>query len=346
MAARTAKSPGNQSASDLHQLNRIWEARKYDLDFYFSQIFERSLDVLRGRVTESGYLLDVGGIPVHKALFLPVGFAVQNVALMAALLKPRHLTFAFSETTHLAHRAYFHKIRNKITEYCPGIQFDEIGRMVGGDQLQTERVVVEWAEGMKGKYGVAREEMAIDLTGGTKPMSIGAQNAAMSLGIPAFYLSILYAPDTQLPIAGTESLCKMPLKQSQTEDGLVFVIMPFAPAYEPVYEAIKSVVTGNTMQCTRVDQEIFGGGIIEKVMELLRKAEMVIAELSEPNENVYYELGLAHAWSKPVVMLTDDTKKIPFDLKNLRHVVYSAGNTEELRKKLPPEIAYFRNKKN
>jgi hypothetical protein len=51
------------------------------------------------------------------------------------------------------------------------------------------------------------------------------------------------------------------------------------------------------------------------------------------NPNVFYEVGYAHAIGKPVILLTQDVKDIPFDLKNYPHIVYN-GNVVEMKARL------------
>ena len=55
-----------------------------------------------------------------------------------------------------------------------------------------------------------------------------------------------------------------------------------------------------------------------------------MAELTERNANVYYELGLAHAWKKKTIMISQDIDAIPFDLKHLRMVVYAPATDGQL----------------
>ena len=43
----------------------------------------------------------------------------------------------------------------------------------------------------------------------------------------------------------------------------------------------------------------------------------LLRELTGPNPNVFYELGLAHALKKPVVLVSADENDIPFDLRHL-----------------------------
>ena len=45
---------------------------------------------------------------------------------------------------------------------------------------------------------------------------------------------------------------------------------------------------------------------LEKVYVSIREEDAVIAEVSAPNPNVYYEIGFAHALGKPVVLVTRD----------------------------------------
>jgi hypothetical protein len=49
----------------------------------------------------------------------------------------------------------------------------------------------------------------------------------------------------------------------------------------------------------------------------------MLADLTDKNPNVYYELGLAHAARKPVLLLTQDIEDVPFDLRGLRVITYA-----------------------
>jgi nucleoside 2-deoxyribosyltransferase len=52
------------------------------------------------------------------------------------------------------------------------------------------------------------------------------------------------------------------------------------------------------------------------------KARIVIADITDRNPNVFYELGIAHTLGKPVILLTQKLTDIPFDLNRFRHIVY------------------------
>jgi hypothetical protein len=113
----------------------------------------------------------------------------------------------------------------------------------------------------------------------------------------------------------------------------VFVVMPFAPELEDVYHlGIRESVQEVGGACERADEIQYTGGILEKIYDSIRSADAVIAEISTPNPNVYYEVGFAHALGKPVVLLTKSIDSTPFDLRGYRHIVY--GSIIDLRKRL------------
>jgi hypothetical protein len=112
-----------------------------------------------------------------------------------------------------------------------------------------------------------------------------------------------------------------------------FIVMPFTPDLEDVYHlGIRDTVRNLGGACERADEIQYTGGILEKVYDSIRSADAVIAEVSDPNPNVYYEVGFAHALGKPVVLLTRDVTSSPFDLRGYNHIIYSS--IVELRKLL------------
>ena len=55
---------------------------------------------------------------------------------------------------------------------------------------------------------------------------------------------------------------------------------------------------------------------------------MLLADLTERNANVFYELGLAHADRKPVVFTAPRVDDVPFDLRHLRVIIYDIREPE------------------
>lgn len=105
-----------------------------------------------------------------------------------------------------------------------------------------------------------------------------------------------------------------------------------------VYECIEKSITQAQLKCVRADKEVFSGIIMDQIRENIARAGIIIAELSEQNPNVFYELGLAHAWNKKVIMITQNIRNIPFDLKHWRMVIYDRSNINGLKEKLRAEL--------
>ena len=104
-----------------------------------------------------------------------------------------------------------------------------------------------------------------------------------------------------------------------------FTIMPFTPELDDLYHlGIREVIAKIGGACERADEIQDVGGIVEKIYELIQDADVIIAEVTEPNPNVYYEVGYAHALGKPVVLLTRNIQNSPFDLRMYHHVIYSS----------------------
>lgn len=102
-----------------------------------------------------------------------------------------------------------------------------------------------------------------------------------------------------------------------------FVIMPFASKFDLIYqEVLKPAIEEIGLKALRAD-DIYGSKrIMHDVWQCIRTARIVLAELSGRNPNVLYELGLCHAVGKPVVIITNAIDDVPFDLKDIRCIVY------------------------
>jgi hypothetical protein len=80
----------------------------------------------------------------------------------------------------------------------------------------------------------------------------------------------------------------------------------------------------------RADEMFTSGTIMEHIRTSIQNARLCIADLSNANANVMYELGLAHSLGKPTVLMTNDFKSITFDLRANRFIVYSTHSPQEL----------------
>ncbi len=104
---------------------------------------------------------------------------------------------------------------------------------------------------------------------------------------------------------------------------LCFVLMPFSDLLQPLFDDhIRPIIEKKGLRCERAD-DIHGTTLItHDIWEYINRARFLVAELTDRNPNVFYELGLAHAISKDVILLTQSMDSVPFDLKALRCICY------------------------
>ena len=121
-----------------------------------------------------------------------------------------------------------------------------------------------------------------------------------------------------------------------TRNNSGFLIMPFRPEWSrSVAAAVEEAFSKVGMSCRRADQ-LLGDSIMSDVWEGICDCGVVIADITDSNPNVLYELGLAHALGRDVIPVsqTDESQSIPFDLLGQRLVVYKteslAGLTASL----------------
>ena len=107
-----------------------------------------------------------------------------------------------------------------------------------------------------------------------------------------------------------------------------FVMMPFASPIGGYYKHVyKPAIEKAGLNPVRADNEIFGAGkIMDQVWAGINAATVLIAELTARNPNVYYELGIAHALQKPVVLVSSNEEDVPFDLKHIRVIYYDKND--------------------
>src|SRR5215510_6518712 len=114
---------------------------------------------------------------------------------------------------------------------------------------------------------------------------------------------------------------------SMCEPQTCFVVMPFDKQFDPIYEAIKAAVIGprlGFLWCRRADDLLGGKALLDDVLLGIARAEIVVADLTTRNPNVFYELGIAHAAKDEgkVIVLTQSLGELPADLRHLRCVLY------------------------
>ena len=108
-----------------------------------------------------------------------------------------------------------------------------------------------------------------------------------------------------------------------------FVMMPFGDWFDRYYKDIYApAIKEAGFEPIRADELFSTGTVVEQIWEQIRKATVLLADLSGKNANVFYELGLSHAALKPVVFTAANLDDIPFDLRHLRVIIYDVREPE------------------
>ena len=103
----------------------------------------------------------------------------------------------------------------------------------------------------------------------------------------------------------------------------VFVLMPFKADMLPVYEDhIKPTCASIGLKVRRADDFFTAHSVVQDVWKAIVSARLIVADCTDRNPNVFYEIGLAHTIGKPTILLTQKSEDIPFDLRHLRYIAY------------------------
>ncbi len=104
--------------------------------------------------------------------------------------------------------------------------------------------------------------------------------------------------------------------------------MPFAQSLKEIYtEVYASVCAEREIQCTRVDEIARPGSITRDIIEGILDSDLIVADLSGRNANVFYELGIAHTCGNKTIMTSQDIVDVPFDIRNYRIILYDHSLT-------------------
>lgn len=124
---------------------------------------------------------------------------------------------------------------------------------------------------------------------------------------------------------------------NKVQEPFVFVLMPFKDKdieQKVYFEIIKPTVEKELdISCIRSDEVTDPGVINNQIFTLIRRAKLIFAETTSRNPNVFYEIGMAHAFNKDVFIFNSSSnKELPFDIITNRAVFYD--DYEDLKKKI------------
>jgi hypothetical protein len=106
------------------------------------------------------------------------------------------------------------------------------------------------------------------------------------------------------------------------EPVLVSAMMPFDAGFTAVYDSLKATAEKVGLRCRRADDIWENPAIIQDIVSLIDRSQVVICDCTGRNPNVFYEIGIAHTLGREVILITQNPADIPFDLRHLRYVPY------------------------
>lgn len=120
--------------------------------------------------------------------------------------------------------------------------------------------------------------------------------------------------------------------------GEVFVIQPIGDEDTPIRKRADTITNyiitpvakelGLKVPIGRSDRDPTPGPITSKLLRSILDAQVIVADLTDRNPNVFYELCFAHSFGKSVVILVDKAETLPFDVKNERVIALGNGHGE------------------
>lgn len=124
----------------------------------------------------------------------------------------------------------------------------------------------------------------------------------------------------------------------------IFVIMPFRDSFDGVYGIIRKVCLDSGIICNRADDIFDNKPIIGNILYGITTSEIVIADLTDKNPNVYYEVGIAHSLrdQDSIILMTQNINDVPFDIKHWPILIYDLQNLPLFKTQLREKLEYCR----
>lgn len=127
----------------------------------------------------------------------------------------------------------------------------------------------------------------------------------------------------------------------------IFLIMPFSESWsDETYDIIKEVCHDLDITLNRADEILGSQSIYNDIITNIIESDIIIADITIKNANVFYELGYAHALDKKVILIRQPHDDVPFDITQFRYIEYELNfkKAKEFQKRLTDTINNYKNK--
>jgi hypothetical protein len=112
----------------------------------------------------------------------------------------------------------------------------------------------------------------------------------------------------------------------------VFPAFPYAENYYDIKDTFKASCSAAGFELRDTGEEATTERIIPRILDGIRCAAIVIADVSEPKPNIYYEIGLAQGMKKEVILTARKGTVLPFDVADIPVIFWD--NQKTLREQL------------
>lgn len=109
----------------------------------------------------------------------------------------------------------------------------------------------------------------------------------------------------------------------------VFVIMPFDDQFLRLFNKLKREL-GDRYVFTNAGDMNNQRNILKDIVLGIESADIVVADLTDLNPNVMYELGIAHTMNKRTIHIIQDIGQLPFDMSSYRVVPYGGMDFDKV----------------
>lgn len=119
----------------------------------------------------------------------------------------------------------------------------------------------------------------------------------------------------------------------------IFMISPIGETNSPTrehYDLVKEFIISPVAIkleyiVLRADEDQRPGTIDDQIIRNLIISNIVVADISDENPNVYYELAVRHATGRPIILLIKADQKIPFDIARIRVIRYDINDLKSVK---------------
>lgn len=231
----------------------------------------------------------------------------------------------------------------EVEEYIAGLRVDLLVRTPMGQRIIVQGKPWRSLDSAISQKAVRQIELYKQVTGHEYVLLVAP---ALEQGDPTVgvvttseliaFVEELIDREPKFSFLGGSKPIKRPSPSRRSKQKVIFVAMPFAARFEDTFFlGIAEAAAQRGLACVRLDQEVFDDLIIDRIHKEIERADGVIADLTEGNPNVLYELGYAHALKKPTIHLSAMMpEQLPFDVRGWQTLLYSFGQIHKLREQL------------